>query len=260
MERIKNLGTRLGSTGRIVSWALYLCLDCHKEVERPKGNGDRYKSCGCSKNESISKSLKGHSISEETRQKMRDSHPDNSGRKNPMFGRKGELSSMYGKKHTKETREKQSKAKKDKYIGENNPMYGTHRLGENNPFYGKKHTKEVREKQSKIRIEKGLSKGKNNPNWNNGSSFEPYSPEFNKEKKAQVLERDNYTCQNPNCEHLSEGLDVHHIDYDKKNNSLDNLTTLCDKCHTKTNGKNKRYYFTEFYQNIMINRIMECLL
>ena len=144
---------------------------------------------------------------------------------------------------------------------------------ENNPMYGKKHTKESNKKNSESHIglkvwNKGLTamddkrilNGKDNPNWNNGSSFEPYGIEFNKEKKTQVLERDNYTCQNPNCEHLSEGLDIHHIDYDKKNNSLDNLTTLCDSCHTKTNGKNNREHWIEFYQNIMINRIIDCLL
>ena len=129
-----------------------------------------------------------------------------------------------GKKHTIKTRQKMSFSK----------------TGEKNPIYGKY--------------------GELSPNWNNGSSFEPYSPEFNKSLKQQVLERDEYKCQNPNCEYLSEGLDVHHIDYDKQNNSLDNLTTLCDSCHIKTNGKKKRLYFTEFYQNIMINRIMECLL
>ena len=117
-----------------------------------------------------------------------------------------------------------------KVKGENNPMYGVHRYGEGSP------------------------------NWQNGISFEPYSPEFNKEKKVQVLERDNYECQNPNCNHLSEGLDVHHIDYDKKNNSLENLTILCKSCHAKTNGKNNRQYWTEFYQNIMVNKIMDCLL
>jgi len=64
-----------------------------------------------------------------------------------------------GKKHTDETKSKQSLIKKGKYTGENNPFYGkTHTeetinflsdigktlVGENNPFYGKTHTKETR--------------------------------------------------------------------------------------------------------------------
>ena len=94
-----------------------------------------------------------------------------------------------------------------------------------------------------------------NPNWNNGSSFLPYPPEFNKELKQSILERDNYECQNPNCEHLSEGLDCHHIDYDKKNNNSENVITLCDSCHSKTNGKNNRQYWIVLYQNLMEKKI-----
>ena len=41
-------------------------------------------------------------------------------------------------KKKKETRRKQSEAKKGKYNGENNPNYNNHKLaGENNPMYGK---------------------------------------------------------------------------------------------------------------------------
>ena len=139
------------------------------------------------------------------------------------------------------------------------------------PIEERKKSKDIKSKISESKKEKKLKHsdewkrehslgmlGILNPNWNNGSSFEPYSPEFNKEKKTQVLERDNYTCQNPNCEHLSEGLDVHHINYDKKNSNPENLISLCKSCHIKTNFN--RQYYTEFYQNIMINRIMECLL
>ena len=89
------------------------------------------------------------------------------------------------------------------------------KLGENHPMFGKHHSEETRQKIGKAKL------GENNPNWQNGKSFEPYGLEFNKELKQQVLERDNYECLNPNCEHLSEGLDCHHIDYEKKNNNLE---------------------------------------
>jgi len=109
-------------------------------------------------------------------------------------------------------------------------------------------------KETDDRIKKFSEKfrGEASPNWNNGSSFEPYSPEFNKEKKQQILERDNYECQNPKCKHLSNVLHIHHIDYDKKNSNSENLITLCDSCHTKTNNKNNRQYWTTYYQNILI--------
>ena len=49
MKRLKNLGTRLSKSGRLVSWAKYLCPFCLEEIERPIGNGERDKSCGCVK-------------------------------------------------------------------------------------------------------------------------------------------------------------------------------------------------------------------
>jgi 5-methylcytosine-specific restriction endonuclease McrA len=60
--------------------------------------------------------------------------------------------------------------------------------------------------------------------------------------KKVVLERDNYTCQScgmTNEEHISlfdRELTVHHLDgkgrYSKeKNNHIDNLQTLCLRCH-----------------------------
>lgn len=63
------------------------------------------------------------------------------GEKNPMYGthwseerketysllNSGENASMYGKHHTEEAKKKMSDAKKGKYAGENNPMYGKKR-------------------------------------------------------------------------------------------------------------------------------------
>ncbi len=162
---------------------------------------------------------------------------------------------FYGKKLTEEHRNNISKGRIEKESAK----------GENNPMYGKNHTEETIEKiklnmpdfSGKKNPNYGNGerlKGNKNPNWNNGSSFEPYSPEFNKEKKQQVLERDNYTCQCPDCEGDNKRLSIHHIDYDKMNNNYNNLIVLCCFCHTKTNGKNDRQYWTEFYKNIMRNK------
>ena len=99
------------------------------------------------------------------------------------------------------------------------------------------------------------------PIGQDGKSFEDISIEFNKELKQYILERDNYTCQYPECKiENPKRLHAHHIDYNKKNNNSENILTLCNSCHTKTNNKNKRIYFTEFYQTIIMNRILECLL
>jgi hypothetical protein len=37
-------------------------------------------------------------------------------------------------------------------------------------------------------------------------------------------------------------LDIHHIDYDKNNLQENNLISLCQKCHGKTNF-NREYWF-----------------
>ena len=95
-----------------------------------------------------------------------------------------------------------------------------------------------------------FKKGKEHPDWIDGSSFEPYGIEFNKKFKKLIKDRDFNVCQTPGCIN-TEGLCVHHIDYDKKNNNPENLITLCRSCHSKTNDRNKRQYFTEYYNNIL---------
>ena len=259
MKLIKKLGTRKNKNGTSESWGFFWCEGCEKEVEKPLSHGKRCKSCGCKRGDLISKAISGknHPMygkhpSEETKQKISDSgkgrkiseeqkqqHSERmKGKNNPMYGKIDELSPNFGKHTSEETRNKISLANK-----------------------GKKHTEKARQKMSEVRRGKNYGiVGDKHWNWNNGSSFLPYAPEFNKELKQQVLERDNYICQDPNCEHKTDIFHIHHIDYDKKNNSLENLTTLCISCHMKTNTKNKRQFFTEFYQNIMLNRLIECLL
>ena len=93
--------------------------------------------------------------------------------------------------------------------------------------------------------------GVNSSNWKGGLSFEPYGIEFNKKLKRQVRERDNFTCQMTGCNKKENGRDhdVHHVDYNKKNNNEDNLITLCMNCHMKTNGNRK--YWTFYFQNLL---------
>lgn len=57
-----------------------------------------------------------------------------------------------GRVFSEETRQKMRNAKKDKYCGINNPMYGF--KGELSPNYGKKHKKESIKKQS-LKVRKG---------------------------------------------------------------------------------------------------------
>lgn len=141
------------------------------------------------------------------------------------------------------------KGKRGEYIGKNNPFYRKKHTQKTKRKIGKsnKNRPDVAKKISQIRIKKGLAKGKNNPNWNNGSSFEPYPLEWNRAYKEQIRERDNYTCQVCGCPETGclQKLHVHHIDYNKKNIDPINLISLCQFCHMKTNY-NRDYYFAYF--------------
>ena len=80
-------------------------------------------------------------------------------------------------------------------------------------------------------------KGENNPGWQGGIQFEPYSVDWTETLKKSIKERDKYLCQV--C--LNEGKVVHHIDYNKNNCNSDNLITLCRSCHAKTNKNKKKW-------------------
>lgn len=80
-------------------------------------------------------------------------------------------------------------------------------------------------------------RGENSPQWLGGISFEPYGLDWTKELKESIKERDGWHCAM--CK--LDGNVVHHIDYDKENNSPDNLITLCAPCHGQTNF-NREYW------------------
>ena len=70
--------------------------------------------------------------------------------------------------------------------------------------------------------------------------------------KEQIRERDNHICRmcGKKQENCRRKLDVHHIDYNKKNCESDNLITLCAKCHMKTNI-NRDFWETVFTKQSM---------
>ena len=76
-----------------------------------------------------------------------------------------------------------------------------------------------------------------------------YGKFFNDELKNQIRKRDNYICQKCGYsqKQLGHTLQVHHIDYNKKNINKKNLISLCNSCHCKTNYK--REYWTEHFNN-----------
>lgn len=84
--------------------------------------------------------------------------------------------------------------------------------------------------------------GQNNPNWKGGKSFEPYPIYWKETLKQSIRQRDGYICQICGKE---PSINVHHIDYNKENCNPDNLITLCDVCHVKTNF-NRDYWINYF--------------
>lgn len=73
--------------------------------------------------------------------------------------------------------------------------------------------------------------GKENSNWIDGRSFKPYPSEFNKKLKEEIKKRDNCKCRI--CKKF--GKSVHHIDYNKYNNKVNNLMILCIICNSVVN-------------------------
>lgn len=119
-------------------------------------------------------------------------------------------------------------------------------LGENHPWRKPDYLERRRKR-----------KGETAPNWKGGYSFGDYGPEFNIYLKSFIKRRDKYICQE--CGFNGKGgkkftgrmMCVHHIDYNKKNNSKCNLILLCNNCHSKTNVAN-RTYWEEKYKRKMV--------
>lgn len=88
--------------------------------------------------------------------------------------------------------------------------------------------------------------GENSPSWQGGKSYEIYPKDWTDILKLSIRDRDKHICQICGKNPKDTGtLNVHHIDYNKKNCDPQNLISLCRKCHTKTNYK--RDYWTNYF-------------
>ncbi|MFH1801897.1 MAG: HNH endonuclease signature motif containing protein [archaeon] len=110
---------------------------------------------------------------------------------------------------------------------------------------GRERTDEERKKLSESR--RGRFTGEANPNFRGWSSIVPYSPFFYFVMRPLIRERDGYVCQGCREPENGRAHDVHHIDYDKGNNSEENLVLLCKDCHLTTNG-NRGFWQGACYQ------------
>jgi hypothetical protein len=187
-------------------------------------------------------------------------------------GKKGlQVSNMKGKHHTQESNEKNRLAHLGKkFSPEVNKKKGS--PGMLNGMYGKKRPQELKDRLSVLakerykdktkhpsygaiwtdeqRLQKSLSQlGSKNHEWQGGKSFEQYTLDWTKTLKRSIRERDHYTCSLCLMNQTSKAFPVHHIDYNKKNCNPNNLITLCERCHMKTNKH--REGFTEFLKTLM---------
>ncbi len=205
----------------------------------------------------------------------------NKGKNHPMFGvhRYGEDNPMYGKKRP-DTTKRNLEDNPSKRLGVGDKISKTNKRlfkeGKRvSPNKGKilsektkkksSTTKKRRYKEGKIKLTGCAKLSKENPTWhpnfNNYSSFEPYGKEFNKELKEQISKRDNYRCQQcfrhqdelfikrKNRKVIKSKLDIHHIDFNKKNNNPNNLISLCRVCHSQT--QLNREGWINYFQNKM---------
>ena len=176
------------------------------------------------------------------------------GKENPSYGKKGKLSVNYGRKHSEETKEKISKSKvggsswwKGKQLSEEHRK----KLSESHKNYKMPHSQ-----KQKISIAlKGRFLGEDSSRWNGGTSFEPYTLDFNEQFKESIRERDNRSCVV--CNKMEEDelkerrwkLSIHHIDYIKINTFPQNCIALCHCCHNKT--LINRPHWTTFFQSLL---------
>ena len=156
-----------------------------------------------------------------------------------------------GKSVTEETRQKHSKNSK----GESNGYWrggGYHNCVIcNEPIWKTPKSKRKlchNTKCRSIHISVILS-GPNGPNWKGGISLDGYCINWDEILKDYIKERDGYKCMNPDCWHKSKILNVHHINYIKKECDPKNLITLCASCNARANFK--RDYWQQLYQTII---------
>lgn len=146
----------------------------------------------------------------------------------------GKLSVWYGRKHTENTKQKIRLA----VSGKNNKLFGKKR-----PEHSKNMT------------------GKGNPNYIDGRSYIDYPSEWTKSVREFIIQRDKGKCLGDNCtitreEHLilyDRDIEVHHIDYNRKNCKENNLITLCKQCNIRANYN--RQYWIIYFKNKIRNYI-----
>lgn len=186
-----------------------LCHQCYMEDSR--------------RIEKMRKAITGKKVSDETKRKMSEAH-------------KGEKHWNYGNHHSIETRRKISKSNTGcRHSIEAKKKISDATKGKNNPNYGKIVSDEQKQKIRKAHI--GMHLGERNPNWKGGITFEDYPKEFysTKDKILKMHDEKCFLCGRDKIDNGRE-MDIHHINQNKKDNSVFNLIPLCKNCHSSSHN------------------------
>lgn len=171
-----------------------LCENCNKPTTNAKF---------CSRSCSISYNNRLRVVSEETKAKISKS---TSGKNNHF----------YGKHHTEESKMKNRLSNLGKPRNEEyRELKRIQQLGSSNSFYGKHHSKESIEKIS----------NSNKERWNSNE----YSYSNLQGYRKLAIEHYGTICEY--CKTTEGRLEVHHLDGDRSNNNISNLSVLCRQCH-----------------------------
>jgi len=182
----------------------------------------------------------------------------NSGKNNGMYGVTGKDHPCFGKPKSREHKKKLSEsATRNDYSGKNNPMYGKNHSRQSiekmrKVKFGITWEERQGSKKSQLRKQKASERmsGKGHHNWRGGCTSDGYCEEWRtKDLKEHILERDNYTCQNPQCLGVTKRILVHHINYNKKDCDPWNLLILCFSCNSIANYY--REWWEAFYKEII---------
>jgi hypothetical protein len=146
---------------------------------------------------------------------------------------------MKGKKKSPEAVRKCADALRGRKMSpEQVRVHGITMIGRN---VGKKRTPEMRMHLSL------MWRGEKSKNWRGGLNKQPYAAGW-RIIRSMARERDHDTCQVCYSSGGRRRLSVHHIDYNRENNSPDNLITLCGRCHGLT-GFNRDLWIV-FFNNL----------
>ena len=122
---------------------------------------------------------------------------------------------------------------------------------------GKKLSKETKHKISKAQLTLYAEGKRNPPNYIDGRSYDGYPLEFKRIRSSKIIFiRDKFQCQL--CgEYIFKSkpkdknkLSIHHIDYNKQNNHLNNLISLCTFCNISVN-KNREEWIKYFHEKMI---------